>query len=63
MITRYDMSFNIKDNYKESYLDILNSKVLILKELIQKFKDDPIKSKEYQEELNKILKEYPEAAI
>ena len=57
------MSFNIKDNYKENYLDILNSKVLILKELIQKFKDDPIKYKEYQEELNKILKEYPEAAI
>ena len=57
------MSFNIKDNYKESYLDILNSKVLILKELIQKFKDDPIKYKEYREELNKILKEYPEAAI
>lgn len=57
------MSFNIKGNYKESYLDILNSKVLILKELIQKFKDDPIKYKEYQEELNKILKEYPEAAI
>ena len=57
------MSFNIKDNYKESYLDILNSKVRILKELIQKFKDDPIKYKEYQEELNKILKEYPEAAI
>lgn len=63
MIARYNMSFNIKDNYKESYLDILNSKVLILKELIQKFKDDPIKYKEYQEELNKILKEYPEAAI
>lgn len=63
MIARYDVSFNIKDNYKESYLDILNSKVLILKELIQKFKDDPIKYKEYQEELNKILKEYPEAAI
>ena len=57
------MGFNIKDNYKETYLDILNSKVLILKELIQKFKDDPIKAKEYQEELNKILKEYPEAAI
>lgn len=57
------MGFNIKDNYKETYLDILNSKVLILKELIQKFKNDPIKSKEYQEELNKILKEYPEAAI
>ena len=57
------MGFNIKNNYKESYLDILNSKVLILKELIQKFKDDPIKYKEYQEELNKILKEYPEAAI
>ena len=63
MIVIYNMSFNIKDNYKESYLDILNSKVLILKELIQKFKDDPIKYKEYQEELNKILKEYPEAAI
>lgn len=63
MIARYNMSFNIKGNYKESYLDILNSKVLILKELIQKFKDDPIKYKEYQEELNKILKEYPEAAI
>ena len=63
MITGCNMSFNIKDNYKESYLDILNSKVLILKELIQKFKDDPIKYKEYQEELNKILKEYPEAAI
>lgn len=57
------MGFNIKDNYKETHLDILNSKVLILKELIQKFKNDPIKSKEYQEELNKILKEYPEAAI
>ena len=57
------MGFNIKDNYKETYLDILNSKVFILKELIQKFKNDPIKSKEYQEELNKILKEYPEAAI
>ena len=57
------MGFNIKDNYKETYLDILNSRVLILKELIQKFKNNPIKSKEYQEELNKILKEYPEAAI
>ena len=57
------MGFNIKDNYKETYLDILNSKVLILKELIQKFKNNPIRSKEYQEELNKILKEYPEAAI